>query len=69
MSNPMTGIWGTGADNVWAVGFYGNVGHWNGSTFALAHNVTGQNLSAVWGTSSGEIWSVGEGGIIVHGTP
>jgi hypothetical protein len=69
MSNPMTGVWGTGDANVWAVGFYGNIGHWNGSSFALVPNVTGQNLFAVWGTSSGEIWSVGEGGIIVHGSP
>jgi hypothetical protein len=72
MSNPMTGVWGTGANNVWAVGFYGNIGHWNGSSFALVPDVThltGQNLFAVWGTGSGEIWSVGEGGIIIHGSP
>jgi hypothetical protein len=66
MSNPMPGIWAFASNDVWVVGFYGNIGHWDGATWSLVASPTAQNLFAVSGASASDLWAVGEGGVILH---
>src|SRR2546430_2702678 len=62
------GVWGSGPDDVWAVG-YSNGGsativHWNGSLWSMLPSPTMHLLEGVWGSGSNDVWAVG--GAIVH---
>jgi len=65
-STLLTGIWGSGADDVWAVGRMGRILHWNGSDWQTVPSPTTDNLLAVWGSAADDIWAVGWNGLILH---
>jgi hypothetical protein len=59
-------IWGSGKNDIWAVGAQGAILHFsNGSWVPLAKLVTTQ-LRAVWGTSAKEVWAAGDGGVLLR---
>ena len=59
----------SGASDVWMVGRstgYGNVAHFDGSTWSMIASGSTANLNAVWATGPAEAWAVGDSGTIVH---
>jgi hypothetical protein len=79
-SGEIYGLWGSGADDVWAVGNSSAAGdlvqdpyedggvilHWNGQAWDPMPSTGAGNLYGVWGSRSEDVWAVGEGGDIVH---
>lgn len=61
----LSGIWGTGANDIWAVGHYGVVLHWNGTSWLQIPTGITSELQAVWGRSANEVWVVGDYGKIL----
>src|SRR5207244_9013906 len=68
--NDLHGVWGSGANDAWAVGDVGEIIHWNGSAWTadVVDSAATRNLNAVWGSSAGDVWAVGAGGTIVRWT-
>jgi hypothetical protein len=74
----MYGIWGTGSDNLWAVGGSmaeplagGVIWHYNGTTWTTYDTAQIRSggiptLFKVWGRDADDIYAVGNRGIIVH---
>jgi hypothetical protein len=61
------GIWGTGPNNVYAVGEVGTIIRYNGISFSKLPNIpTYQSLNAIWGTNAHNIFVVGDNGVILH---
>ena len=57
-------VWGSAAQDVWAVG-YNMIVHWDGSRWSISPANVGP-LSGVWGSSRADVWAVGQGGAIHH---
>lgn len=49
-------FWAFGKDDVWSVGFYGTIEHYDGSTWATMERSTITDLLSVWGASNGDVW-------------
>ena len=45
--NPLFGVWGTGASNVWAVGELGAIQRWNGTAWLAVKSGTTETLRSV----------------------
>src|ERR687887_2323503 len=61
--NTLNSVWGSARDDVWAVGHFGTILHWDGSAWSAslsgiptddAHNFYG-----VWGSARDDVWAVG----------
>jgi hypothetical protein len=59
-------IWGTGPDDVFAVGGAGTILHFDGTSWAPQTSNTTQYLWGISGTSDSDIYAVGSGGTILH---
>jgi hypothetical protein len=64
--NWLNGVWGSGAGDVWTVGRFGTILHWDGSAWTSIPSGTPATLYGVWGSGAGDVWAVGYGGIILH---
>jgi hypothetical protein len=65
----LTAVWGSGPNDVWAVGESGAVRHWTNATpkrWEIVEVPTERDLRAVWGTGPNDIWVVGDFGTILH---
>jgi len=64
----LRGIWGSSADDVWAVGDHGTIRHIypNDRRWQVVDSPTTENLRAIWGTGPKDIWIVGDAGTILH---
>jgi hypothetical protein len=60
------GVWGSAANDVWAVGARGTIAHWTGSAWSIARSGTTEDLFGVWGSAANDVWAVGVRGTIVH---
>jgi hypothetical protein len=60
------GLWGSGRDDVWAVGDFGTILHGDGILWKSVPPATDRALRGVWGTGPQNIWAVGEAGTILH---
>jgi hypothetical protein len=64
------GMWGFGADDVWAVGDFSTLAHWNGadwtSTLPTNNDRFQEDHQSVWGTAPNDVWAVGDFGAISH---
>jgi hypothetical protein len=66
------GVWGSGQDDVWAVG--DAIHHWNGSAWSISPTPTGEagyfQLTGVWGSGAADVWVVGadtgDGALVLH---
>jgi hypothetical protein len=56
---PLFKVWGSGPDDVWAVGTGGVILHFDGQTWSAADSPTGERLIAVWGTGPEAAYAVG----------
>ena len=65
------GVCGTSASNIYAVGQFGNIIHYNGSGWIPLDPGFNSTLRGVWCPSASEIWAVGDHGTILgyHSAP
>jgi hypothetical protein len=68
--NDFSGVWGSSSSDVWAVGSFGTIAHYNGTSWSgVSSGITrDQNLTSVWGTTASNVWAVGVFGTILHGS-
>jgi len=63
MSSPtikdLTAVWGTAANDVYAVGYGGIILHYDGTNWSGMTSGTTATLTAIWGTSSTNVFAVG----------
>lgn len=59
-------IWGSAANDVFAVGTNGLISHYDGSQWQEMESNSVSDLNGIWGSSSTEVFAVGEGGVILH---
>ena len=64
--NDLNDIWGSSADNVFAVGNGGTILHYDGSNWSGMSSGTSGYLYGVWGSSGDNVFAVGNGGTILH---
>jgi hypothetical protein len=66
----LSGVWGSGASDVWAVGGLGEVFstivHWDGSEWTSVSSGTTNWLFGVWGSGASDVWAVGDAGTILE---
>ena len=64
--NSLNGIWGSGANNVFAVGDEGTIVQYDGIAWSTMPSGLQVPLREVWGSSGTSIFAVGDQGAIVH---
>jgi hypothetical protein len=62
----LAGIWGSAANDIFAVGGFGSIVHWDGVAWSPLASGTSADLYGVWGSSTRDVYAVGTGGTIVH---
>jgi hypothetical protein len=63
----LTAVWGSGTDDVWAVGNTGTIYRYNGKVGGeVTPKPTTQHLRSISGTAADDIWAVGYGDTILH---
>ncbi len=63
----LNGIWGSAANDIWAVGSGGTIRHYDGSNWSTSGTgVTSRDLFGVWGTASNNVYAAGSNGVILH---
>jgi hypothetical protein len=58
-TNPLYAVWGSGPNEVWAVGGLGTVLHRNGATWSRVTTGTTNPLYAVWGSGPNDVCAMG----------
>ena len=66
LNTSLSDIWGTSSNDIFAVGFQGNILHFDGMNWERMPSNTTENLKAVWGTSSNNVYAAGSNGTIIH---
>ena len=72
LENDFTGVWGSGPNDVWAVGTSeltdsATIAHWNGAAWSLVPaGLAGPGLGSVSGSGPRDVWSVGGHGTALH---
>jgi len=62
----ISALWGSAADNVFAVGLEGMILRWNGSAWAPMTSGTTVSLNAIWGSGPNDVYTAGNGGTVLH---
>ncbi len=64
--NHIYGCWGTSGSNIFVVGDFGAIHHFNGNRWSKQTTGTWYTLHDVWGTGPSNVWAVGNAGLILH---
>jgi hypothetical protein len=64
-TDPILAIWGSGADDLWAVGA-GTLLHGDGRSWTVVEQHSGVWHFGVWGSAANDVWVVGADGQISH---
>ncbi len=59
MGGPLHSSWGTSSSNMYSVGDYGTILHFDGSTWTKMQSGTTKGIGTIWGTSNTNIWASG----------
>jgi hypothetical protein len=59
-------VWGSAADDVWAVGDLGTVVHFDGKAWTAFDSGVTENLTGIFGAGASDIWASGDGGSVLH---
>jgi hypothetical protein len=69
-------LWANRPDDIWGVGVYGSIHHFNGTTWDVSRPDSSYggypgyggpgNLLGIWGAGDNNIWVVGDEGVILH---
>jgi hypothetical protein len=63
----LLGLWGTSNTDLWAVGEYGGMAHFDGKQWSRCNSPTSaSSYNAIWGSSVNDVWVVGARGVILH---
>jgi hypothetical protein len=62
----LKGVWGSSGSDVFAVGQYNTILHYNGSAWSSMTSGTTNGLKGVWGSSGSDVFAVGNSGTILH---
>jgi hypothetical protein len=54
----LSAIWGSGSNDVWAVGDAGTILHWNGQAWSPVASGTTDALAGLWGSGPNDVWAV-----------
>jgi hypothetical protein len=74
-NSALVSVWGSGPDDVWAVGpvlagspatVSATMLHWDGSIWSSAASGTTHPLWGVWGSGADDVWAVGDFGTVDH---
>ena len=65
-SEDLEGIWGTADDDIFVVGGFGTILHFDGSSWNKMESGTEERLYDVWGTAGGDVFAVGNDGVVLH---
>jgi len=60
------GVWGNSGDDVFAVGWWGTILHYDGSSWKEMISGTDALLYDIWGSSGNDVFAVGTNGTILH---
>lgn len=65
--NDLLAVWGSGADDLYAVGARGTILHSTGhGTWSTESADTLATLRGVWGRGAGDVYAVGDQGVVLH---
>lgn len=59
-------VWTTAANNSWAVGEFGWIQRWNGTTWTRQQSPTAVALTSVWAPSATEAFAAGDNGVVLR---
>lgn len=64
----LTSVWGSGPNDVWAVGSGGTIMHYDGTKWALTATTPAvrNTFHAVWGTGANDVWAVSMTDVLFH---
>ncbi|MBT3362097.1 MAG: hypothetical protein HN929_07500 [Chloroflexi bacterium] len=62
----LNSVWGSSSTDVFAVGLYGSVIHYDGCVWTVMDDGTDEDLYGVWGSSAYNVFAVGNRGTILH---
>ena len=64
----LEGIWGSSADDIWAVGQKGTIRRMRNSAarWEVIESPTQESLHGIWGSGPNDVWAVGDSGTILH---
>ena len=62
----LNAIWGSGGDDIFAVGDNGKMLHFDGSSWAQMESGTDEDLYDVWGSGPNDVYAVGSEGTVLH---
>lgn len=67
LSSPnLEAVWGSGPNDVWAVGWFGTIMHWDGTAWSRFESGTQWPLFGIWGSGPNDVWAVGRYGTVLH---
>lgn len=68
MSTLLNGVWGTDAKDLWVVGHFMEIAHYDGASWTIrsASATDAPHLYAIWGSATDNVWAVGHGGKIMR---
>ena len=58
--NDLYGVWGSGPEDVYAVGLNGTIVYYDGVSWVVQTSGTTQNLFDIWGSSATDVYAVGD---------
>ena len=64
--NALSGMWGSSASDIWAVGDFGTAMHYNGQTWSLINANTTKHLHGVYAPAAGSAVVVGDAGLVIR---
>lgn len=64
--NDLKAIWGSSANDVWAVGSVGTVLHFDGKSWRLVDSGTNADLTAIWGRAANNVWAFADDGSAIQ---
>jgi len=66
VDDTLYGVWGSAADDIYAVGANGCIVHFDGVAWSAQASPTAQTLRAVWGSGYDDVYAVGDAGTVLH---
>jgi hypothetical protein len=62
----LTGVWGSGRDDVWVVGDAGTILHYDGTNLSSVPSGTMNQLLGVWSSGKNDVWVAGVDGTVLR---
>ncbi|MDM8552377.1 Calx-beta domain-containing protein [Desulfobacterales bacterium HSG2] len=62
----ITGMWGSAASDIFAVGYEGLILHYDGTAWTKMNSGTETHLFGIWGTSPSDVFAAGTFGTLLH---